>query len=137
MTTGSVFFRSGTLFPGNFGSPDKSSYAGWTNSEFDSAHKVDKRIRELGWHFMWLALYSSRMGVGRTATSALDRAIHSGLEDLKTRFNTAELMEVRVRKFPKFYIARVKLASRHIQAWGSLGLVDEAAFRIRPDLVSA
>lgn len=111
--------------------------AGWMNSEYDSALKVDKRIRELGWHFMWLALYSTRMGVGRTATAALDKAIHSGLNDLKTRFNTAELMDVKFRKYLWFYIAHVTLASRHIQQWASLGLVDEAAFRIRPDWVSA
>ncbi len=136
MTTGSVFFRSGTRFPRNFSLPDKPSYAGWTNSEFESAHKVDQRIRELGWHFMWLALYSTRIGVGRSRTSALDKAIRSGLEDLKPRFNTAELMDVRVRKYPGFYVAKVKLAARHIQEWASLGLVDEAVFRIAPDLVN-
>lgn len=137
MTSGSVLFRLGTLFPKTFTSPGRSIYSGWITSESDSSHDVDQRIRGLGWHFMWLSLYSTRVGVGRTEAAALKKAMHSGLHHLNVRFNTAELMDVAVRKYPGFCVARVKLASRHIQEHASLGLVDEAAFRIHPALPDA
>lgn len=137
MTSGSVFFRCDTLFPTGFCSAGKPSHPGWLDSLSNSSYDVDTRIRELGWHFMWLALYSTRIGVGRTAALAFDRAMHSALGSLNPRFNTAELTDVRLRKYPGFHVVRVMLASRHIQKWASLGLVDEAAFRIHPELAKA
>jgi len=44
----------------------------------------------------------------------------------------AELIAVTVKKYPGFHVARVEVASRHIQEWASMGLVDEAAFRVFP-----
>ena len=82
---------------------------------------------------MWLTLDSSGAGVGLTGTMALSRAMRSGLERLSSRFNTAELMNVTVRKYLGFHVVHVKLASRHIQECASLGLVDEVAFRRFPD----
>jgi hypothetical protein len=61
--------------------------------------------------------------------------MRSGLEGLNSRFNTAELMDVTVRKYLFFHVAHVKLTSRHVQECASLGLVDEVAFRQFPGAV--
>jgi hypothetical protein len=54
------------------------------------------------------------------------------LNRLNGRFNTAELIAVTIKKYPGFHVARVEVASRHIQECASMGLVDEAAFRVFP-----
>ena len=78
---------------------------------------------------MWLTLFSSRVGIALTSEVAISKAKAAALDNLKIRFNAAELVNVTVTKYPGFYVARVKVASRHIQECASLGLVDEAIFR--------
>jgi len=99
----------------------------------ESTDEVDVRVRAAGWHFMWLTLFSSRVGIGLTSDTAISKAKVAALCDLNERFNAAELINVTARRYPGFYVARVKLASRHIQKCVSLGLVDEAIFRRLPD----
>jgi len=107
----------------------ESSFGGWPFYEHEGEHEVDARVRAAGWHFMRLTLFSSRVGIGLTSSSAISKAKVAALSALNLRFNAAELINVVVRKYPGFYVARVKLASRHIQECASLGLVDEAIFR--------
>lgn len=137
MSACSVLLRSDTLLPRKLSFPGQPIYDGWVSVDSETAHDVDKKIRALGWHFMWLTLDSSGAGVGLTGTIALSRAMRSGLERLNSRFNTAELVNVTLRKYLGLHVAHVKLASRHIQECASLGLVDEAAFRCFPGAAAA
>lgn len=137
MSACSLLLRSGTPLPRKFSLPGQSIYDGWVSVDSENAHDVDKKIRALGWHFMWLTLDSSGAGVGLTGAMAFSRAMRSGLERLNSRFNTAELVNVTVRKYLGFHVAHVKLASRHIQECASLGLVDEVAFRRFPGVAAA
>lgn len=129
MNACSLLLRSGTLLPKNLSLPGRSIYDGWVSVDSENAHKVDVKVRALGWHFMWLALGSSGAGIGLTSAVALARAMCSGLERLNLRFNTAELINVTARRYLGVHVAHVNLASRHIQECASLGLVDEVAFR--------
>jgi hypothetical protein len=86
---------------------------------------------------MWLTVVSSGIGVGRTGEAAVNRAMRSGLDHLNARFNMAEVMNLTVKKYLCLHVARIKLASRHVQECASLGLVDEAIFRHFPDMVAA
>jgi len=78
---------------------------------------------------MWLEDVYARFGVGRTATSAIDKAIARALDRIKDRFNAAELDSVSVSKFLGFRVAKIKLHSRQIQQQASLSLVDEMTIR--------
>jgi hypothetical protein len=81
------------------------------------------------WHFMWLEDAYARFGVGRTATSAIDKAIASTLDRIKDRFNAAELESVSVSKYVGFWVAKMTLYARQIQHQASLSLVDEMTIR--------
>ena len=67
--------------------------------------------------------------VGRTATSAIDKAIASALDRIKDRFNAAELESVSVSKYLGFRVAKITLYARQIQQQASLSLVDEMTIR--------
>ena len=84
------------------------------------ATELDAAIRGVGWHFMWLAdSYSSR-ALGRTAETAIHRALARTLPAVKGRFNAAELDSVHVASFAGFHIARVTVHARQIQRQASL-----------------
>ena len=51
---------------------------------------------------MWLEDAYARFGIGRTATSAIDKAIARALEGIKDRFNAAELNSISVSKYLGF-----------------------------------
>ena len=55
------------------------------------AAALDVNIRNVGWHFMWFAGSYSRLGAGRTAESAIGKAITLALNQVNGRFNAAEL----------------------------------------------
>lgn len=132
MTEGRLFFRSNANLPKSFASWQSSSFDGWTTATSASAHDVDVHTRALGWHFMWLVLYTDRLAFGMTAESAFRKAMRSSLQALIVRFNVAELVKIETKTFLGLHSARVRLASRHIQQNASLGLVDEASYRIYP-----
>ena len=90
---------------------------------------LDLKIRDAGWHFMWIADAYTRSGFGRTAISAIDNAVIHALKRVKKKFNAAELESVRVSRYPGFQIAKIKLCARHIQEQPSLGLFDEVTIR--------
>lgn len=137
MTEGRVFFRMGAHLPKSFASWQAASFRGWTTSVSASAHDVDMHTRAQGWHFMWLAPSVDRLAFGMSADSAFRKAMRLSLDDLIGRFNVAELVKVERRSLFGLHSARVRLASRHIQQCASLGLVDEATFRMRRDPLDA
>src|SRR5579864_5084764 len=115
MSASSLLLRSGTLLPKKLSLPGQPIYDGWVSINSEDAHKVDAKVRVLGWHFMWLTLGSSGAGVGLTSAMALSRAMRSGLVRLNSRFNTAELTDMTARRYLGVHVIHIKLASRHIQ----------------------
>jgi len=73
------------------------------------------RIRNAGWHSMWLADADSHHSIGLTATTAIDKAIARALSRVKVRFNAAELTSVKISKYRGFRITRITRCARHIQ----------------------
>lgn len=133
MNSCSLFLRAGTVLPSGCILQGETVCDGWISVNPGSANEVDAWLRAAHWHFMWLTLVSSHMGIGLTSDIAIGKAKLAALSGLKRRFNAAELIATTVRRYFGFYVARVKLASRHIQECASLGLVDEAIFRRFPD----
>jgi len=74
----------------------------------------------------------SRFAAGRTAESAIGKAITFALNQVNGRFNAAELNSIDVREFPGFQIAKVTLHARQIQQAASLGFVDDMTSRQAP-----
>ena len=124
-----MFLRKGCILPDGFTLRQERFSETWMSIEDMTSAVLDERVRNAGWHFMWLEDACSSGGVGRTAASAIEKAIGSALAQIKGRFNVAELDSIRVSRYPGFQIARITLHTRHIQQQASLGLIDEMTIR--------
>jgi hypothetical protein len=128
----SIFLRKGCLLPDGLDLMQEKFDETWLSAGDTIASALDLRIRNAGWHFMWLVGTYSRHGFGRTAKSAISRAITLALNEVKDRFNAAELGSVRISRYPSFQIAKVTIHARQVQQQASLGLVDEMSIRQFP-----
>ena len=89
-------------------------HADWSSLEEMNGHELSHAILARGWHCAWLAGGFSRIRLGRTAASASQRALMSGLEALSSRFNAAEVESLNIATYRGFCVAKVTLHSRHI-----------------------
>lgn len=124
-----MFLRAGCVLPDGLDLTQEQFCGTWMSVKDTMAAALDLKVRNAGWHFMWLEDVYARYGVGRTATSAIDKAITRALDRIKNRFNAAELDSVSVSKYLGFRVAKITLHSRQIQEQASLSLVDEMTIR--------
>jgi hypothetical protein len=127
-----MFLRAGCILPPGMELIQTRFDQKWMLIENATAATLDARIRNAGWHFMFLQTAHSRHGIGRTAESATSKAMALALEQTDGRFNAAELGLVKVTKYLVFHVARATLHTRQIQQGASLGLVDEMVLRELP-----
>jgi hypothetical protein len=127
-----MFLRTGCILPVGMELIQTRFGEKWMSVENATAATLDVGIRNAGWHFMCLQIAHSRLGIGRTAESATNKAMTLALEQTEGRFNAAELGLVKVTRFPGLYVARATLHTRQIQQHASLGLVDEMVLRQLP-----
>jgi hypothetical protein len=115
-----VFLRDDCILPGQFDLQQEPFSKGWAEASGTVAIELDTKIRSVGWHFMWLTdSYSSR-AFGRTAETAVHRALARALPAVRGRFNAAELDSVRVTSLAGLHLARVTVSARQIQRQASL-----------------
>ncbi len=129
MNSHTMFLRAGCVLPDGLDLIQEQFCGTWMSVKDTMAAALDLKVRNAGWHFMWLEDAYARFGVGRTATAAIDQAIARALDRIKDRFNAAELDSVSVSKYLGFRVAKIKLYARQIQLQTSLSLVDEMTFR--------
>jgi hypothetical protein len=120
-----IFLRTRCLLPSGLGLIQKQFCELWMSVEDTTASALDTKVRNAGWHFMWLMEAYSCLGIGRTAESARRRAIILALSKVKQRFNAAELGLVKFTKYPGFQVARIILHTRQIQQQASLSVIEE------------
>jgi hypothetical protein len=127
-----MFLRTGCMLPDGIDLRQEQFCEKWMSAEDTTAAALDVKIRNAGWHFVWLQDAYSHFATGGTAESAVSKAINLALHQVKGRFNAAELDSINVRKYPGFQVAKVTLYARQIQQLASLGLVDEMTIRQFP-----
>ena len=115
-----MFLRDGCILPNQFALRQKPFSKGWAEAMGTVATDLDARIRSVGWHFMWLADSYSSQAFGRTAETAIRRALDRTLPAVRARFNAAELHSVHTSRFAGFHLARVTVNARQIQRQASL-----------------
>lgn len=120
-----MFLRTGCVLPKGVELLQEPLSTGWTIAQDTVAAALDRKIRAVGWHFMWLQNSASRRGFGRTDENAIRSALTHALEQVRGRFNAAELESLQVVHYPGFRIARVALRARQIQQNTSLDPIDE------------
>jgi hypothetical protein len=121
----SVFLRNGCVLSDCLTPHREPVGDNWTLVEELPAPILDKMIREVGWHFMWMHGSCSRRGFGLTRDNAADRALARALTGIARRFNTAELDSVLITKYPGFHVANVTLQPRQIQHHTAIETFDE------------
>ncbi len=127
-----MFLRTDCILPDGMELIQTRFGENWMSVGNATAATLDTRVRNAGWHFMWMQTAHSRIGIGRTAESATSKAIALALKQTEGRLNAAELGLVKVTKYPGFHVARATLHTRQIQQHASLGLVDEMVLRQLP-----
>lgn len=124
-----MFLRTGCVLPDGITLRQEQFCGTWMSVTDMISPDLDLKVRNAGWHFMWLEDVYSHRAIGLTAGTAIHKAITRALNRVKGRFNAAELNSVKISKYPGFQIAKITLLSRHIQEQASLGLVDEMTIR--------
>jgi hypothetical protein len=129
MKLSSMFLRTDCVLPDGMGLIQRRFGERWMSVENATAATLDAQVRNAGWHFMYLQMAHSRIGISRTAESATRKAMTRALMQTEERFNSAELGPVKVMRYPGFHIARATLHTRQIQQHASLGLADGIVLR--------
>ncbi len=124
-----MFLRTGCVLPDGLDLIQAPFSKSWMSVEDTRSGALDVKVRNAGWHFVWLEDACSHFGVGRTAASAVDKAITHALNGIKGRFNAAELDSLSVSKYPGFQVAKITLHARHIQQQTTLSQMDEITIR--------
>lgn len=106
---------------------------GWNLLQSGDMHCLDKKIRECGWQFIWIAEKSLRSGVGQTSQQAIASALTLALRCVNERFNAAEVERIELTHYPWFFLARVSVYPFQIQQNADLSLpVERMPLRIPP-----
>jgi len=116
MNINSVFLRNECVLPSQLDLLQEPFCNGWTEAIGTVASELDAAIRGAGWHFMWTVDSQASQALGRTAETAIHRALARALPVVKRRFNAAELDSIHVTNFPGFRLARVSVQARQIQS---------------------
>jgi hypothetical protein len=127
MTPHSVFLRMGCILPYGVRLPQEPFCDKWTIVGDMAAFSLDRKIRCAGWHFFWVQVCYSRLGFGRTAKSAIRRALTAALKQVGGSFNAAELGSLQVATYPGLRVAKITLQVRHIQQGTALDSVNKIA----------
>ena len=100
MKINSVFLRNECVLPSQLDLLQEPFCNGWTEAIGTVASELDAAIRGAGWHFMWTVDSQASQALGRTAETAIHRALDS----------------IHVTNFPGFRLARVSVQARQIQS---------------------
>ena len=122
MQLSAMFLRTGCILPDGMELIQTRFDEKWMSVENATAATLDARIRNAGWHFMFLQTAHSRLGIGRTAESATSKAMALALKQTEGRFNAAELGLVKVTRSRDFTLRERRFiparSSRvHPSAW--------------------
>jgi len=124
-----VFLRDNCVLPDLLDLSKEPFCKGWVVAIGVLASELDAKIRNAGWHFMWMTDSRSSSGFGRTPETAVHGALVNALKRVSGRFNAAELGSLRMTNWLGFQIATVVVNSRQIQSRSSLALAAESRLK--------
>jgi hypothetical protein len=93
---------------------------GWLEVSQKEQLSLDVKIRDAGWHFIWLTGAITRHGFGWSLAAARSHSVRRSLSVVKAFYNVAEI--AKADDFAAFgvHISRVTLHARQIQAGAEL-----------------
>ena len=113
---GSFLIHESALLPDMLGINRAECSNGWCPVTELSGNELDRKIREAGWTFFFLAGEVKARVFGLNPEKATRRALRRVLADEESeKFNCLEITLVTRKRFLGFYFVRVSAHWRHIQ----------------------
>jgi hypothetical protein len=114
--TGTILIKEGALLPESLRFESEQYLKGWTLvKDFDS-RGLDRKIREAGWTFFFMAGGAHATAVGSDLEKTTRRAVKKVLASMKSdRLNCLEIGQVVVKRFLGLPYVVVSAHPRHIQ----------------------
>jgi hypothetical protein len=114
--SGTVLIKDGTPLPEALRLGGESFVTGWTQVSNLDGHGLDRRIRESGWTFFYLAGEIKATIFGFDAKKAVPKAVKRILAKLKPeRFNSLEITQIVLKHFLGVFCTQVYAHPRHVQ----------------------
>ncbi|MGC2555447.1 MAG: hypothetical protein WA416_11450 [Candidatus Sulfotelmatobacter sp.] len=113
---GTILIKDGTLLPEALRLDGEPFVTGWTQVNDLDGHELDRRIRESGWTFFYLAGEIKRTIFDFEAKKTVPKAVKRILASLKQeKFNSAEITRVVSKRFLGVPYTQVYAHARHVQ----------------------
>lgn len=114
--SGTILIKDGTLLPETLRLDGESFVTGWTQVSDLDGHRLDRRIRDSGWTFFYLAGEIKRTNFGFDVQKTVRRAVQRILVNLKQeKSNSVEITQVISKHFLGVPCTRVHAHPRHVQ----------------------
>jgi hypothetical protein len=114
--SGTILIKEGTPLPETLRLDGESFVAGWTQVNDLDGHGLDRRIRESGWTFFYLAGEIKTIDFGFDAQKTVRRAVKRIAANLESgKFNSVEITQIVSKHFLGVPYTQVYAHPRHVQ----------------------
>ncbi len=116
--TGSILIKEGALLPESLRFESEPYSKGWKLIKNLDAYALDRKIREAGWTFFYMAGEFDATAVGSDLEKTTRRAVKrmvAKLKSDKSNFNSLEITQVAAKRFLGLPYVRISAHWRHIQ----------------------
>ncbi len=116
ITTGTILIKEGTPLPECLRLESEPYLKGWRLVENLDSRGLDRKIREAGWTFFFMAGDANATAVGSDLERTTRRAIKKVVASMELDgFNCLEIAQVAVKRFLGLPYVTVSAHPRHIQ----------------------
>ena len=116
LRVGALFMQAGTLIPQSLEVETASCSPGWKRITSLDGDSLDRKVRDAGWSFFFLATKMQVMVWGHCTDKTFSKAIRRVLARARPgQFNCLEVTELSARRFCGIPFVRLSAHSRHIQ----------------------
>jgi hypothetical protein len=126
LRVGALFMQAGTLIPQSLGVETESCSPGWKRITSLDGDSLDRKVRDAGWSFFFLATKMQVMVWGHCTDKTFSKAIRRVLARSRPgQFNCLEVTELSARRFCGIPYVRLSAHSRYIQEGALLSGIAE------------
>jgi len=116
ITTGTILIKEGTPLPECLRLESEPYSKGWRLVKELDSRGLDRKIREAGWTFFFMAGHAHATAVGSDSKGTTRRAIKKVIASMKLDgFNCLEIAQVAKKRFLGLPYVTVSAHPRHIQ----------------------
>lgn len=114
--TGTILIKEGALLPGSLRFESEPSWNGWRIVKNLDGYGLDRKIKEAGWTFFYMAGEVNATAVGSDLENTTRQAVKKAIANMKSgRLNCLEIVQVATKRFLGLPYVTVSAHPRHIQ----------------------